>query len=267
MLNKTEERISVVVENQGQKVFGILHLPKHKDGQKFPAVLFCHGLAGNKIGKHRVYVDLAYKLASEGIATLRFDYRGCGDSEGHFHDVTLSGHFSDALAFLDYLKQHPNIDSQRLGLFGRSFGGAVAVKAAAESASVRSLVLWCPMFSGDQWQDQWQLVKTNSVDAESKKAMMQIDSQQGSYQFFEEFFSINVSDDLEKLSELPFLLIHGELDTRMDIKHSHDYESFRDSSVGVNKFIELPNTDHDFSHLDERSLSIEETCQWFINTL
>jgi uncharacterized protein len=267
MIERTEERIPIVVENQGQKLFGMLHLPKHEVGEQVPAVLFCHGLAGQKTGKHRVYVDLASKLATQGIATLRFDYRGCGDSEGNFYESTPSGHYSDALVFLDYLKQHPNIDTERLGVFGRSFGGTVAVKTAAECTTIRSVALWCPMFSGEQWQDQWQLVQTNSVDEKLRKEMMQVGGQQGSYHFFDELFSLNVSDDLEKLSHLPLLHIHGEVDKRVDIQHARDYESFRGNSLAESKFVKLPNTDHDFSHFDERYQAIDETFQWFTNTL
>lgn len=265
-MKKLEERIPITIDNQGNKLFGVLHLPNNGRG-KSPGVLICHGLAGHKTGKHRVYVDIAYKLACQGIATLRFDYRGCGDSEGHFHEVTPSLHLNDALLFLQYLMEHPKIDNELIGILGRSYGGAVAVKAAAQSACIRSLVLWCPMFSGEQWQDQWQLIQTNSVDEQQMKAMMQIEGQQGSYHFFDEFFCINVTRDLEKLIHIPMLHIHGEVDSRVDIQHAHDYEACRDKSIALNKFLKLPNTDHDFSHIDEREHAINETLNWFVDTL
>lgn len=265
-MEKVEERHPVVLENEGQKLFGVLHLPNSKS-KKFPAVLFCHGIAGHKTGKHRAYVDLAYQLSSLGIASLRFDYRGCGDSEGHFHEITPSCHYSDAKVFLEYILSHPEIDTSRVGIFGRSFGGAVAVRVAAECDSIKSLALWCPMFSGEQWQDQWQLVQTSSVDEEKIKEMMQVESQQGSHHFFEEFFSINVSNDLEKLHTRPLLHIHGEVDTRVDIQHAIDYESCRKEASGESRFIRYPQSDHDFSHLSERMEALKQTITWFSNTL
>ena len=96
----TEERLPLILENEGKKIFAVLHIPKVNT--KIPGVIFCHGLAGHKTGKHRVYVDLASSLVSAGIAVLRFDYRGCGDSEGEFFDVTPETHYSDAKCCLQY---------------------------------------------------------------------------------------------------------------------------------------------------------------------
>ena len=81
-MRKIEERQSVVLENEGQKIFGILHRPIHVDS--CPAVLICHGLAGHKTGQYRIYVILAEKLSEAGIASFRIDFRGSGDSEGKF---------------------------------------------------------------------------------------------------------------------------------------------------------------------------------------
>jgi len=264
-MGKVEERVSITVENQGQKIFGILHIPVNQ--KKVPAVLICHGLAGHKSGKHRVYVDLAYRLARRGIASFRFDYRGCGDSEGDFSEITPDCHYSDSGVCLDFLKQHPLIDPSRIGVFGRSFGGPIAVKAATFTDNIKSLALWCPMFSGEQWLDQWQLVQSGSVDESMKLEMMQVDSQQGSYEFFNQFFNINVCDDLKKLHAIPLLHVHGEIDTRVDLSHVDDYKKCRNGTKALSKFITLPNTDHDFSHINERSQALEETERWFVETL
>ncbi|MEC7838917.1 MAG: alpha/beta fold hydrolase [Chlamydiota bacterium] len=265
-MEKVEERLSITVENQGQKIFGVLHLPLNCD-KSAPVVLICHGLAGHKAGKHRVYVDLAYRLARRGIASFRFDYRGCGDSEGEFHEVTPNSHYSDSEVCLDYLSNHPSIDSERIGVFGRSFGGPVAVRAATMTKSVRSVALWCPMYSGEQWLDQWQLVQSGAVDESITKEMMQVDSQQGSFEFFNQFFGINVSSDLKKLQSIPLLHIHGEIDSRVDLSHAKGYETCRGDAQGKSKFIKLPNTDHDFSNIDERVNALEETTNWFSETL
>lgn len=261
VLEKIEERRIVVLENCGEKIFGVLHLPVGV--VKAPVVLVCHGLAGHKAGKYRVYVDLATKLSKLGIATLRFDYRGCGDSEGIFYDVTPEGHYSDALLCIDYLKNHPRIDSDRIGVFGRSFGGVVAVKAASEERNIKALSLWCPMFSGRQWQDQWQMVQSNKSDKKYMMEMMQVNSQQGSYRFFDEFFSINIQSELLNLQHVPLLHIHGEIDTRVNMQHAYDYEACRRGAQAASKFIKLPNTDHDFSNFEERNKAPEETLKWF----
>lgn len=261
VMEKIEERRVVVLENCGEKIFGVLHLPVGIS--QAPVVLVCHGLAGHKTGKYRVYVDLAMQLSKLGIATMRFDHRGCGDSEGIFYDVTPEGHYSDALLCLDYVKNHPRIDSSRIGIFGRSFGGVVAVKTASEAGNIKAMGLWCPMFSGNQWQDQWQLVQSNTNNKKFMMEMMQVNSQQGSYEFFDAFFSINIQSDLVNLHDVPLLHIHGEVDTRVNMQHALDYEACRKESSATSKFVKLPNTDHDFSHFDERRQALEQTVNWF----
>ena len=127
---KHEERHSVTLHNQGEKLFGIFHRPL--TGSPFPAVLICHGLAGHKTGRYRVYVELAEQLTAHGIGALRIDFRGSGDSEGAFADMTLSGEVSDAILAMKWVQTQAEVDSGRVGIFGRSLGGTVAVITAAE---------------------------------------------------------------------------------------------------------------------------------------
>lgn len=259
-----EERTAITLENFGQKIFGIFHCPKNK--KNIPAVLICHGLVGNKIGKHRVYVDFSQMLAKEGIASFRFDYRGCGDSENSFHNITPSDHYSDTFDSMDFLKNHPLIDPKRIGIFGRSFGGAVAVKVASQK-EVKSIALWCPMFNGKQWEHQWELAQNEVMDISAKQKLMQIDGQQGSVNFFKEFFRIDVTENMKQLQNIPFLHIHGTEDTRVNLEHALLYEKSRSESSAISEFIRLPHTDHDFSSLNERTNALEKTVQWFKETL
>lgn len=260
-----EHRESIILENEGRKLFGVLHTPVGVTNT--PGVFICHGLAGHKTGKHRVYVDLAERLAQNGISTFRLDFRGSGDSEGAFQDVTVEGYFRDALKGLDFLVNHPIVNPERIGIYGRSFGGVVAINIAERSGVAKSLVLWCPMFSCEQWLDQWQLVQTEAVGEDVKKEMMRIEGQQGSYEFFDEFFKVNVTSNLKSLDNVPLLHIHGENDNTVSVQQASQYEKCRQGVKAESKFIKLPNTDHDFSHISERMVALGETQQWFLNTL
>jgi len=261
----TEERESVILESGGEKIFGVLHRPSGKGPH--PAVLVCHGLAGHKTGKFRVYVDLATRLTDRGIAVFRFDYRGCGDSEGELLTATPDKHVEDAAVCLKYMEGQPAIDNSRIGIFGRSFGGPIAVIAASRFPHVKSLVLWCPMFNGKQWIDQWHLVLTKAVDKEAKAEMMRINGQQMSGEFFKHFFRIDLTEDMAKLNHVPFLHIQGESDTRINLEHAHAFERCRKQAEAESRFIRLPNTDHDFSHYKEKLHALDETSAWFEKTL
>lgn len=97
-------------------------------------VVHFHGNAAN-ITNH---VALVAWLPPAGFNVLMFDYRGFGESEGR---VTRAGTVLDGHAAIDYALSRPEVDPQRLFLFGQSLGGAVATVVAAERPEVRAVVL------------------------------------------------------------------------------------------------------------------------------
>jgi dipeptidyl aminopeptidase/acylaminoacyl peptidase len=264
-MRKVDERDSVVIENEGQKIFGILHRPLHKT--KSPAVLMCHGLAGHKTGKYRLYVLLAEKLALAGIASLRIDFRGSGDSEGDFNDMTLEGEVSDALKGLEYLETSPYIDNKRIGIFGRSVGGIVALIAANQHRHISSLATWAPLFDGHQWMDKWNLLHSAEISEEHRMAMMRVNGQVPGYEFFRQLFKIDMKDELQALENVPLLHIHGEHDVVVSMEHAARFEKARKKAENITQFIRLPQSDHDFSHPVEQEQALNETCNWFLKTL
>jgi len=260
-----EKRENIVLESAGLEIFGMLHLPKTEE--KVPCVFFCHGLAGNKIGKDRIYVEIASKLAESGIASFRLDCRSSGDSEGEFFDVLPEHFVEDTLLALKYLESRPEIDAQKMGLMGRSFGGSVAVESAALYGNIKSIVLWCPMFSGEQWHGHWQLHITNEIDQSQSRERMRVNGQQGSPAFFERFMAINVEKALAHCSQIPLLHIHGDEDTNVEVAHADNYARVRKTASASTKLLRLPHTDHDFSNFDEKQQAIQETVSWFKDTL
>lgn len=260
-----EKRENIILESGGLKLFGMLHTPEHMN--KAPCVFFCHGLAGNKIGKDRLYVELAARLSQEGIASFRMDCRGAGDSEGLFIDVLPEYYVEDTLIALEFLKSKDIIDPERIGIMARSFGGPVALASACQWGKIKSLALWCPMFSGEQWTDHWQLHVSHVIDNHKAVEMMRINGQQGSPAFFERFMQINVENALSRVSKVPLLHIHGEEDTKVTIQHAQNYERIRKNATALTKFVRLPKTDHDFSDFDEKQQAIDETVTWFKETL
>jgi pimeloyl-ACP methyl ester carboxylesterase len=105
------------------------HQPKG-DGP-FPLVILCHGFTGDKSEIH--VITLADELAKAGIAALRFDSPGTGESEGTWEqDYRLSSYISIIPDVLEYAKAHLPIDPQRVGLWGHSMGGFTALRTAIE---------------------------------------------------------------------------------------------------------------------------------------
>lgn len=133
----------------GKKVVGTLNLP---DGiASPPAILLFHGFTGTRneeeipSTKEGVFSRAARLWAEKGIASLRIDFLGNGDSEGKFEDMTLDGQVKEGLAALDFLVKDGEVDKERIAIVGWSMGGAVATGVAARTEQkLTSVSLWAP---------------------------------------------------------------------------------------------------------------------------
>ncbi len=126
----------------GQKLHGMVHIPETpKPDSGFPAVVMLHGWTGSRSSDHRLFVLLSRYLMGLGIASLRFDFRGSGESEGDYSEMTLSREVEDAQEALNYLRDLPEIDSSRVSLFGFSMGGLVAALTAPIAKPYKVLLL------------------------------------------------------------------------------------------------------------------------------
>jgi len=132
----------VEFENQGQKIRGMIHLPE--DGQgKYPGVILLHGFTGNRYEPFFMFVRFSRYLAKKGIASLRFDFRCSGESEGTFEEMTISGEISDAEKALEFFENLKEIDENKIALVGLSMGGLVAAcTSGRNSDKIKATVLW-----------------------------------------------------------------------------------------------------------------------------
>jgi alpha-beta hydrolase superfamily lysophospholipase len=115
--------------SQGQRLAGIVHVPDDlKAGQRRAGFLVLHGFGSNKDSSSMIAVAKA--LASYGYVAMRFDMRGCGESEGAKGRVICLEQVEDARSALAYLATLDEVRDDRIGVLGHSFGAAVAVYAA-----------------------------------------------------------------------------------------------------------------------------------------
>src|SRR5262245_49211340 len=119
------ERVSF--DSDGLQLAGALHVP---DGprQRRPGFLVLHGFGSNKDSGGSVAT--ATMLAELGYVALRFDFRGCGESQGPRGRVSCLEQVEDTKRALSFLAARPEADPARIGVIGQSFGAAVAVYAA-----------------------------------------------------------------------------------------------------------------------------------------
>lgn len=126
-------------------LFGMYHAPA------FPArraMLMCPPLGQDLIRCHRLYRQLAQALAEEGMAVLRFDYYGTGDSAGDSAEVNWERCVSDATTAAAELRRRAGVD--RVIAFGARLGGSVALTA-AERARFGEVIAWDPVLEGERY--------------------------------------------------------------------------------------------------------------------
>jgi alpha/beta superfamily hydrolase len=105
-----------------------------------------HGFGG---GKEILLEQYATRFNEIGFATLIFDYRFWGDSEGtprNFHNVQKQ--LEDWHSAIAYAKQLPTIDYNKIVLWGTSFAGGLVISVAAKDGSVAATISQCPMLDG-----------------------------------------------------------------------------------------------------------------------
>ncbi len=116
----TESRVSV--QNGGRKVEAVVTMPVGNG--PFPAVVMNHGHGGSK-DEGNGFAGISRALAAAGIASIRMDFPGCGESTAPFTENYLSNMVSDSNACRDYLVKNEKVDADHLGVLGYSMGGRI----------------------------------------------------------------------------------------------------------------------------------------------
>lgn len=120
----------------GLNLAGVLSTPEA--AEKFPLVILLHGFTGWKEEKH--IETLAEELVKVGIAALRFDAPGSGESEGTFErDYTLTNYIACVADVLAWAQASPGIDPERVGIWGHSMGGFTALAAGVRYPGFKAL--------------------------------------------------------------------------------------------------------------------------------
>jgi len=249
-------------ENEGQFLAGTLHLP---DGAgPLPGVIFCHGFSGNKIESHFLFVAAARRLAKRGIASLRFDFRGSGESEGEFVDMTVSDEISDARAALNVLARQPEINAARLGIVGLSLGGLVAACAAAREPEVRSTVLWAAV------ADLAAVVnKTRTAEDDlqiSSRGWTDLRGLKLGQPFLDDMTDLRPADELAA-SDSALLIIHGSADESVPVQQAAVFFAKAQRPGRKIKKLVVEGSDHTFNSVDWSDTVINETAAWLGETL
>ena len=116
-----------IVNRSGHTLRGVLNLPDAcLTGGKASVVINLHGFGGNKCGYKNLHVQQARALEAKGIACVRFDFYGNGESDGEFENMTFTSLMEDAEDIYNWVLEQEWSDESQVILSGHSMGGYVA---------------------------------------------------------------------------------------------------------------------------------------------
>lgn len=258
-----ELHIQMTIPWRGKNLIASVHYPPLKENKRrtFPLIIICHGFIGNRIGIDRLFVKTANHLSKEGNIVVRFDYGGCGESEGEYGKTGLTELIHQTIQVINYSSRLMKVNQDNITLLGHSLGGATAVLTAARDKRVKRLILWAP--SGNPYKDILTIVRVDPLQLLHENDFFDY---QG-YHLYKSFFeSLRPYDPMK---EAPFvsgdvLIIHGTDD--LDIPHSYCqqyYEAFSKRQRGTCSIKLIEKANHTFSNGAHFEELISTTQKWF----
>ncbi len=246
----------------GHTLVGTLTKPRAAGG-KLPVVVTISGSGPQErdvalpgVEGYRFFRQIADTLGRRGIAVLRLDDRGVGESGGTFATATSRDFADDTRAAVAWLRTRDDIDGTRIALVGHSEGGLVAPMVAANDSSLAAIALLAgPAYTGARiiaFQQRWAIDNLLSSSAASMRdsmfndAQRQLDSTARTNPWMREFL-INDPLPTARRVRVPVLVLQGETDVQITPEQADTLavalRGGGNTDVTVRR---LPNTNHLF---------------------
>ena len=252
------------IENEGRTIPATLVIPEGKEN--YPLVVMNHGFAGSR-NENGGFTKIAESLAESGIASVRFDFAGCGDSKADFKEFNLKNNMSDVNACLEYVLSNKPVDKENIGVFGYSMGGALTVLLTEnEDNPYEAMALLAPAVNKDEAffsdvDNQLKEAKEKgyySLDWFGKELHVGADYYEGLKAAFDVFDKYDNTRDC--------IVIYGDSDTTILPEHS---KAFADKMEVESVMIE--GADHGYGmYSDQPDVTkklIDTVTSFFINEL
>ena len=254
------ERMSI--DGHHGKLQGLIQKPELQQGEKCPMVMFCHGFGGRKDGP--LFELICDTLQAHGIASIRFDFNGHGESEGEFKDMTVPNEIEDAKKVVEYVRDLRYVSD--LAIVGHSQGGVVA----SMTAGVLSEELGEPAFKAVALMAPAAVLREDAIRGNTMGKMYD-PFDPGEYvelwgglklggEYIRTAFSLPIYETAEKYMGSA-LIVHGNGDRVVPYTYGERFHQIWPGS----EYVLLEYFDHGFSQNIYRTTDI--VSQYLIKTL
>ncbi len=240
---------------QGEYLSALLESPPCKP---LGYAIFAHCFSCSKdIG---AATRISRTLAAEGIAVLRFDFTGLGNSEGDFANSNFSSNIDDLLYACRFLSEHFHAPDL---LIGHSLGGSAVLAAAGQMPSVKAVVtLGAPSDTTHikhLFRESLENIKQDGIAEVSLGGR----SFHIKRQFLQDIASHHLLAEVKKLNKA-LLILHSPADEIVDLDHArHIYQAAHHPK----SFISLDNMDHLISKPEDANYVANLIRSWVIRYL
>lgn len=226
---------------------GILQTPAMEEGQKYPIVILMHGIFSNK--ETPLVTHLADGLQKKGIASIRFDFNGHGESDGKFIDMTVPLEVEDAKAVFNYANQLDFVSG--ISLMGHSQGGVVASLLAGELGDqVTRLALFAPAAVMEDLIEEGKMMG-KTFDPQNPPEYIEVNSEKVGKAYLESTSKLDIYERAEKFQG-PVLIVQGKADQIVPYQYAETYdERYQNSELHL-----LEDVDHVFTNATEKAAGI-----------
>ncbi len=256
-------------KSEGLKIYGLLTIP---DGEKpatgWPAIIFNHGFIPPTIYRTTErYVAYVAAIARSGYVVFKPDYRGHGSSEGE-----ASGGYStpaytiDVLNALASVKRLPEVDPQRIGMWGHSMGGMVTLRSMVVSKDIKAGVIWSGVVASyadliSKWHQPHSEPTPTSGPPEARRWRNQMIEQYGTPEENPDFW--NSISPIAYVGDIsgPLQLHHSTTDPEVPYAFSQGLDQALQTDGKTVEFYSYQGDDHNLSN--SFSLAMGRTIQFF----
>ena len=210
----------------------------------FPAVVMLHGTGSNKNEAGGGYDLAAPAMAEAGIATIRIDFMGNGDSEASYADYNYTSANLDAKAAADYMAKLDAVDANKLAVMGWSQGGTNALLAAAAfPGTFKAVVTWAGALDLSTMFDNFDAAyETAKTSGSYEMTFDWRDSLPVGERWFKEVSETDVLEAIKGLNA-PVLSIHGDQDDTVPMSDSEDVQK----TLGTENLCVIEGADHTYN--------------------
>ncbi|OGN91707.1 MAG: peptidase [Chloroflexi bacterium RBG_13_48_10] len=257
-------------ESEGLRIYGLLTIPNGEmPASGWPAIVFNHGYIPPEIyrttERYVAYVD---QLAKNGYIVYKIDYRGHDNSDGEATGAYGNpGYTADVLNAVGALKAFPQVDGQRIGMWGHSMGGFLTLRAMTISKDIKAGVIWAGVVGSYPdliccWRQPTPGVPTPTPNPNFRSGWRtRWQNTYGSPAENPEFWlGISANSYLDEISG-PLQLHHGTSDSEVPIKFSQDlYGQIQAAGMPV-EYYEYDGDNHNLGGYF--NLAMQRTIEFF----